>query len=94
METKLCAKLTWLAVEGENTRLRHYLARLKRKTLCYSKSDSKLLRYSIKLLLHYLTFNDVPLPSSINYFDRALLTARDRETIPQFSNAISEIIPV
>jgi len=23
METKLCAKLTWLAVEGENTRLRH-----------------------------------------------------------------------
>jgi insertion element IS1 protein InsB len=25
-------------VEGYNTRLRHYLARLKRKTLCYSKS--------------------------------------------------------
>ncbi len=25
-------------VEGENTRLRHYLARLHRKTLCYSKS--------------------------------------------------------
>lgn len=24
-------------VEGENTRLRHYLARLKRKTLCYSR---------------------------------------------------------
>ena len=24
-------------VEGENTRLRHYLARLHRKTLCYSK---------------------------------------------------------
>ena len=23
-------------VEGENTRLRHYLARLHRKTLCYS----------------------------------------------------------
>ena len=24
-------------VEGENTRLRHYLARLHRKTLCYSR---------------------------------------------------------
>ncbi len=26
-------------LEGENTRLRHYLARLHRKTLCYSKSE-------------------------------------------------------
>jgi IS1 family transposase len=40
-------------VEGENTRLRHYLARLHRKTLCYSKSG-EMLRLSIKLLLHYL----------------------------------------
>ncbi|WP_448272719.1 IS1 family transposase [Nostoc sp. DSM 114160] len=40
-------------VEGENTRLRHYLARLHRKTLCYSKSE-EMLRLSIKLLLHYL----------------------------------------
>jgi insertion element IS1 protein InsB len=30
-------------VEGENTRLRHYLARLKRKALCYSKSKEMLL---------------------------------------------------
>jgi IS1 family transposase len=29
-------------VEGENTRLRHYLARLHRKTLCYSKSEQML----------------------------------------------------
>ncbi|PSO86376.1 MAG: hypothetical protein BRC41_06905, partial [Cyanobacteria bacterium QH_9_48_43] len=25
-------------IEGENSRLRHYLARLHRKTFCYSKS--------------------------------------------------------
>ena len=42
-------------VEGENTRLRHYLARLHRKTLCYSKS-LLLLKYSLRLLLHYLRF--------------------------------------
>ena len=48
-------------VEGENTRLRHYLARLHRKTLCYSKS-LKMLAYSIKLLVHYLKFSDVPVP--------------------------------
>ena len=48
-------------VEGENTRLRHYLARLKRKSLCYSKSE-KMLRYSIQLLIHYLKFADVPIP--------------------------------
>jgi insertion element IS1 protein InsB len=47
-------------VEGENTRLRHYLARLKRKTLCYSKSE-EMLRLSIKLLLHYLHFDRIPL---------------------------------
>jgi IS1 family transposase len=31
-------KLYMLRVEGENTRLRNYLARLHRQTLCYSKS--------------------------------------------------------
>ncbi len=46
-------------VENENTRLRHYLARLHRKTLCYSKSE-QMLRYSIKLLLHYLKYQVVP----------------------------------
>lgn len=46
-------------VEGENTRLRHYLARLKRKTLCYSKCEN-MLRLSIKLLLHYLHYGTVP----------------------------------
>ena len=47
-------------VEGENTRLRHYLARLKRKTLCYSKSV-EILEHSLKLLLHYLQYRTIPL---------------------------------
>ncbi|MCA6597172.1 MAG: IS1 family transposase, partial [Pseudanabaena sp. M046S1SP1A06QC] len=38
---------------GENTRLRHYLARLHRRTLCYSKSK-EMLQISIQLLLFYL----------------------------------------
>ena len=38
-------------VEGENTRLRHYLARLHCRTLCYSKSE-EILKLSVKLLLH------------------------------------------
>jgi insertion element IS1 protein InsB len=48
-------------VEGENTQLRHYLARLHRKTLCYAKSV-EMLQYSIRLLLHYLKFGDVFVP--------------------------------
>ena len=47
-----CAYMTRL--EGENTRLRHYLARLQRQT--------KMLRHSIRLLLHYSKFWDVPVP--------------------------------
>lgn len=38
-------------VEGENTRLRHYLARLHRKTLCYSKSLEMLQHF--RLLREY-----------------------------------------
>ena len=48
-------------VEGENTRLRHYLARLHRQTLCYSKCV-KMLENSLPLLIHYLKFKDVPVP--------------------------------
>lgn len=47
-------------VEGENTRLRHYLARLHRKTLCYSKSI-EMIKCSVRLLLHYLRLGTVPL---------------------------------
>lgn len=47
-------------VESENTRLRHYLARLHRRTLCYSKSE-KMLSYSVRLLMYYLRHKEVPL---------------------------------
>lgn len=45
-------------VEGE-TRLRHYLARLHRPTLCYSKSE-EMLKLSIGLLLYYLKYGTAP----------------------------------
>ena len=51
-------KHLWLIIKGENTRLRHYLAGLQRKTLCYSKS-LEMLKYSIRLLLHYLKFKTI-----------------------------------
>lgn len=57
-ENHLVSKTYMTRVEGENTRLRHYLARLHRKTLCYSKS-MEMLKYSIRLLLHYLKFKTV-----------------------------------
>ena len=44
-----------IRVEDENTRLRHYLAWLHRKTLCYSKSE-EMLRHSVRLLIHYLKY--------------------------------------
>ena len=57
-EDHLVCKTYMTRVEGENTRLRHYLARLHRKTLCYSKS-LEMLKYSIRLLLHYLKFKTI-----------------------------------
>lgn len=53
---QIVSKIYMTRVEGENTRLRHYLARLHRKTLCYSKSV-EMLKYSIRLLLHYLKYH-------------------------------------
>ena len=49
-------------VKRENRRGSHYLARLHRKTLCYSKSR-EMLGHSIRLLIHYLKFGDVPVPA-------------------------------
>ncbi len=57
---QIVSKTYMTRVENENTRLRHYLARLHRKTLCYSKSE-QMLRHSIKLLLHYLKYQIVPI---------------------------------
>lgn len=59
---QIVSKTYMRRVEGENTRLRHYLARLSRKTLCYSKSV-EMLAHSVRLLLHYLKFWDVPIPA-------------------------------
>ena len=58
---QIVSKTYMTRVEGENTRLRHYLARLHRKTLCYSKSVD-MLKFSIRLLAYYLTGGDVPIP--------------------------------
>lgn len=57
---QIVSKTYMTRVEGENTRLRHYLARLHRKTLCYSKSV-EMLKCSLRLLLHYLKYRTVPL---------------------------------
>ena len=53
------SNLSLTRVEGENSRLRHYLARLHRKTFCYSKSE-EMLRFSIRLLLYYLKYRAIP----------------------------------
>jgi IS1 family transposase len=63
---QIVSKTYMTRVEGENSRLRHYLARLQRKTLCYSKSEI-MLKYSIQLLVHYLKFWDVPVPYTDRY---------------------------
>lgn len=55
----IVSKTYMTRVEGENTRLRHYLARLRRKRLCYSKSVD-MLKYSLRLLLHYLKYWEIP----------------------------------
>ena len=46
-------KIFTTQIESLNCRLRHYLARLHRKTLCYSKSKT-MLEVSLKLLIHEL----------------------------------------
>ena len=55
----LVSKTAMTRVEGENSRLRHYLARLHRKTFCYSKSQA-MLEASIRLLIYYLKHRQVP----------------------------------
>ena len=55
----LVSKTAMTRVEGENSRLRHYLARLRRKTFCYSKSID-MLEVSIRLLTYYLKHWTIP----------------------------------
>jgi len=59
---QIVSKIYMTRVEGENTRLRHYLARLHRQTLCSSNSV-EMLKHSVRLLIHYLRFGDVPVPA-------------------------------
>ena len=58
----IVSKTYMTRVEGENTRLRHYLSRLHRKTLCYSKSLLMLV-ISIRLVIYYLKHKTVPITS-------------------------------
>jgi IS1 family transposase len=58
-EDQIICKTYMTRVEGENTRLRHYLARLHRDTLCYSKS-LEMLKHSVSLLIHYLKYKSIP----------------------------------
>lgn len=58
----LVSKTAMTRVEGENCRLRHYLARLHRKSLCYSKSIDMLYK-SVRLLIYYLKHGQIPLCS-------------------------------
>ncbi len=44
------SKAETFTVEGYNSFFRHFLARMRRKTKCYSKCE-KMLEYSIKLLM-------------------------------------------
>jgi IS1 family transposase len=60
--THIVSKSYMTRVEGENTRLRHYLSRLHRKTLCYSKSLLMLI-ISIRLVIYYLKHKTVPITS-------------------------------
>lgn len=62
---QIISKTYMTRVQGENGRLRHYLARLHRKTLCYSKSEEMLL-LSIELLIYYLKNRDFSLIISKN----------------------------
>ena len=46
------SKAETYTVEGYNSIMRHFLARLRRKTKCYTKSI-ELLKYSVILLMKY-----------------------------------------
>jgi len=49
-EKHIQSKAETFTVEGYNSLFRHFLARLRRKTKCYSKSE-EMLMYSVTLLM-------------------------------------------
>ena len=50
LEKHTQSKAETFTVEGYNSLFRHFLARIRRKTKCYSKCE-KMLGYSMKLLM-------------------------------------------
>ncbi len=50
-EKHIQSKAETFTVEGYNSLFRHFLARLRRKTKCYSKSE-KMLKHSFLMLKH------------------------------------------
>lgn len=74
-EDHIVSKTYMTRVEGENSRLRHYLARLKRKTFCYSKSV-EMLELSIRLLVYYLKNRCIPMQGRSPCEDMALRRRR------------------
>ncbi len=55
-EKHVKSKAETFTVEGYNSLFRHFLARMRRKSKCYSKSI-KMLQLSILLLMHYRNNN-------------------------------------
>ena len=51
-EKHLQSKAETFTVEGYNSLFRHFLARLRRKSKCYTKSE-EMLAHSVKLLMKY-----------------------------------------
>jgi hypothetical protein len=80
-------------VEGENSRLRHYLARLHRKTFYYSKSV-EMLELSIRLLIYYLKHREIPMRGLRPRFDMAIRVRAAcpfGEAVPQAQDSASSL---
>jgi len=58
-EQHIQSKAETFTVKGHNSRIRHYLARFKRKTKCYSKSD-EIIEISLNLLMTKLNNKSMP----------------------------------
>jgi len=62
-------------VEGENTRLRHYASQTLSPDTWRILQSGEMLKHSIRLVIHYLKFWDVPVPYPSYHFNRALAEA-------------------
>jgi len=64
----------------------YYLARLHHKPLCYSKSV-EVLKHSVRLLLHYLKFGDVPVPACF------ILISSNANVVVNFQVIFAWVVP-